>query len=231
MAIVSPLPGTTRDVLEVALDLGGYPVVLYDTAGLRETADVVEQEGIRRARHRLEDSDIRLYVMDATRPPVGADGSWSDGFLRDRCRADADAGCASDATTLFVLNKCDLLAHDDAALDRLRTMRMPDGSSPMRISCTTGAGLSDLVQRLEQLARRRFVRPHGWAMARPSRSRECLTRIRDSCEGDTAAEGALITRARHAQHLRDCVASLERYLGTRRGAPLRAFPWPGTVHT
>lgn len=51
-AIVSPTAGTTRDVLEVALDIGGYPLVLSDTAGLREATDPVEREGVTRARHR-----------------------------------------------------------------------------------------------------------------------------------------------------------------------------------
>ena len=51
-AIVSPMAGTTRDVVESAVNLGGYPVLLSDTAGLRETGDMVEQEGVRRAIHR-----------------------------------------------------------------------------------------------------------------------------------------------------------------------------------
>ena len=63
-AIVSPYAGTTRDVIEVHFDLAGYPVVLRDTAGLRETADPVEQEGIRRAWNALEDSDLVLWVVD-----------------------------------------------------------------------------------------------------------------------------------------------------------------------
>jgi tRNA modification GTPase len=66
VAIVSPLPGTTRDVIEVRLDLGGYPVILADTAGLRESADAVEGEGVRRARARAEESDLRLLVLDGT---------------------------------------------------------------------------------------------------------------------------------------------------------------------
>lgn len=66
-AIVSDIPGTTRDVIEVHLDLGGYPVVLADTAGLRETADSIESEGVARALKRAEAADLKLVVLDATR--------------------------------------------------------------------------------------------------------------------------------------------------------------------
>jgi tRNA modification GTPase len=65
VAIVSDTPGTTRDVIEVKLDLGGYAVVLADTAGVRESAEAVEQEGIRRALARAEAADCRLLVLDA----------------------------------------------------------------------------------------------------------------------------------------------------------------------
>ncbi len=69
VAIVSPIAGTTRDVLEVPLNLGGYPVLLIDTAGLRESSeDIIEMEGIRRARLRLEDADLRILVLDPTQP-------------------------------------------------------------------------------------------------------------------------------------------------------------------
>ena len=77
VAIVSDLPGTTRDIIEVKLDLGGYAVVLADTAGLRESAEPIEQEGIRRARARADMADFRLLVLDAsaltTEPPARAD--------------------------------------------------------------------------------------------------------------------------------------------------------------
>src|SRR5437763_9884605 len=64
-AIVSPYAGTTRDVIEVHLDLGGYPVTLLDTAGVRESDDPIEQEGVRRARARAEAADLVLWVEDA----------------------------------------------------------------------------------------------------------------------------------------------------------------------
>jgi tRNA modification GTPase len=67
-AIVSAQAGTTRDVIEVHLDLGGYPVILADTAGIRAGADPIEAEGIRRARARAEAADLRLLVLDAGTP-------------------------------------------------------------------------------------------------------------------------------------------------------------------
>ena len=65
VAIVSDMPGTTRDVLEVRLNLKGYPVILSDTAGLREARDPIEDEGIRRARARAEAADLRLLFSTA----------------------------------------------------------------------------------------------------------------------------------------------------------------------
>ncbi len=65
-AIVSPYPGTTRDVIEVHLDLDGYPVTLLDTAGIRESDDPVEREGVRRARARAAAADLVLWVTDAS---------------------------------------------------------------------------------------------------------------------------------------------------------------------
>jgi tRNA modification GTPase len=63
-AIVSPYPGTTRDVIEVHLSLDGYPVTLLDTAGIRDSADPVEQEGVRRARQSAESADLVLWITD-----------------------------------------------------------------------------------------------------------------------------------------------------------------------
>src|SRR6202451_912596 len=67
VAIVSPHAGTTRDVIEVQLDLDGYPVTVIDTAGIRETEDPVEQEGVRRARARAAEADLVLWLIEAQR--------------------------------------------------------------------------------------------------------------------------------------------------------------------
>lgn len=69
IAITSNIPGTTRDVLEAHLNIGGYAVTLYDTAGLRETGDLVESEGVRRARDRAEKADIRVCLFDSENLP------------------------------------------------------------------------------------------------------------------------------------------------------------------
>jgi tRNA modification GTPase len=94
-AITSPIPGTTRDIVEVAIDLDGYPVVLADTAGLRDSADPIEEEGLRRARARADEAELRLFVFDA-RQPADATGAaqWPG------------------PETILVANKTDLLAQD-----------------------------------------------------------------------------------------------------------------------
>ena len=74
-AIVSPYAGTTRDVIEVHLDLDGYPVTLLDTAGIRDSDDPVEQEGVRRARERAAAADLVLWVIDGSAGGPAANGS------------------------------------------------------------------------------------------------------------------------------------------------------------
>ena len=113
-AIVTPIAGTTRDVLDAELMIGGYAVTLSDTAGLRDSDDVVEAEGIRRARLRAEGADLRLWVRA---PGVGED--LAAAFIQE--------------DDLQILNKADLGAA--APDDRLEALS---------ISTTTGQGLSEL---------------------------------------------------------------------------------------
>jgi len=71
-AIVTPVAGTTRDIIEAQLRIGPYSVLLYDTAGLRETDEVVEREGIRRARAKADEADLRIWLVDSSKPEVPA---------------------------------------------------------------------------------------------------------------------------------------------------------------
>jgi tRNA modification GTPase len=121
-AITSPIAGTTRDVIEVAIDLAGYPVVLADTAGLRDSADAIEQEGLRRALARAETAELRLFVFDANCPEdaVGA-AAWPG------------------PDTMLVANKIDLCA---------RPVSSPHGVLP--VSALTGEGIAVLIETLAQ---------------------------------------------------------------------------------
>ena len=94
VAIVSPHAGTTRDIIEVQLDLDGYPVTVIDTAGIRETDDPVEQEGVRRARARAAEADLVLWLIDAQHEedrPEGAAPVW---MVRNKIDLDAASAVA-----------------------------------------------------------------------------------------------------------------------------------------
>jgi len=122
-AIVSARAGTTRDVIEVHLDLGGWPVTLADTAGLRDSTDDIEQEGVRRALRRTEEADLKLIVLDASAPDIPAPV---------RALIDDDA--------LLVLNKIDVAAGAN-----------PTGAperAALKLSAKTGQGIDALVAAL-----------------------------------------------------------------------------------
>lgn len=116
-AIVSEEAGTTRDVIEVHLDLGGYPVLVLDTAGLRESAGGIEAEGIRRTLARAEDADVILWLVDATNP------QWEP---------PAALKAAADRLAI-VVNKSDL------------AQTGTDGKRALTLSAKTGAGIEALT--------------------------------------------------------------------------------------
>ncbi|MEL6061559.1 MULTISPECIES: tRNA uridine-5-carboxymethylaminomethyl(34) synthesis GTPase MnmE [unclassified Methylobacterium] len=122
VAIVADTPGTTRDAIEVRLDLGGLPVLLVDTAGLRETAEAVEAEGIRRTRARIETADLVLALV----PPGGEEPDLADAAV----------------PVLTVHTKADLLAG----------FQEPRSDGVMRVSSRTGQGLQDLLDAIQAQA-------------------------------------------------------------------------------
>ena len=91
VAIVSPHAGTTRDVIEVSLDLDGYPVTVIDTAGIRETDDPVEQEGVRRAKARAAEADLVLWLTDAPHEEILREGEVPVWVVRNKIDLDAAA--------------------------------------------------------------------------------------------------------------------------------------------
>ncbi len=72
-AIVTPIPGTTRDLIEEYIDILGMPVRIVDTAGIRDSCETVEELGIQRARHKMETADLVLLVVDVSKPLTAED--------------------------------------------------------------------------------------------------------------------------------------------------------------
>jgi tRNA modification GTPase len=99
IAIVTEIPGTTRDVLEARLDLGGYPVVVVDTAGLREAQDLAEREGVRRAEAQGQAADLVLWLEDAAEPEeppaIEAREVWRIASKADLVASKADLGSSA----------------------------------------------------------------------------------------------------------------------------------------
>ena len=97
-AITSASPGTTRDVIEVRMDIGGLPVTVLDTAGLRETADAVEQIGVARAVERADRADLRVFLLEPDQVDIDDDIGWRKGDLVRRGKADTADGDISGVT-------------------------------------------------------------------------------------------------------------------------------------
>jgi len=198
VAIVSETAGTTRDVIEVHLDIGGYAVVVADTAGLRETQDAVEKEGVRRSLARAEAADIKILVVDAQEADKIfldprfieklAPASRMQGTTEHRTGVytqvhedsstvvtqQAAAGVEFGRVTILLLNKTDL------------TLPSPlpavAGLTPIAFSAKTQSGMEELMAAL------------GEHVARLSN-----------------AESSFITRARHRYHLKQALAHLQKY--------------------
>lgn len=130
-AIVTDIPGTTRDIVDVQLQLRGIPIVLNDTAGLRETDNPIEQIGIQRAEQSLEQSQFILAVFDISQPL-----NDEDRFVLQRLEG---------KKVLVVLNKADL--QHRLSLDELSGYHLGD---PVLVSSLTGEGIERLEQRLVQ---------------------------------------------------------------------------------
>src|SRR5690349_7833903 len=184
VAIVSPHAGTTRDIIEVQLDLDGYPVTVIDTAGIRETQDPVEQEGVRRARARAGEADLVLWLADAAGAPIEHQGP---------------------APVWLVRNKIDLVRPTAAAVDgQGRPM------AEFRISARSGAGLPELIEALVGFAQNYFGGSEGGLIAR-ERQRMLVKDTADSLRRAIAviAEGEELA----AEELRAAAYSLGRLLG------------------
>jgi tRNA modification GTPase len=128
-AIVSAIAGTTRDTIEETANIRGLPIVFIDTAGLRESGDAIELEGIRRSRETLGRAELILHILDASEPLTPEDERYLEEF--------------SEKARILILNKTDLPIR----------LALPEalGKGAVKISCATGAGLEDLKDRIKEL--------------------------------------------------------------------------------
>jgi len=188
-AIVTEVPGTTRDPLREHLSLDGLPVTVVDTAGLRETNDPVEREGVRRARLEVARADRLLWVADAREP-------------LDATLAAARAAQAGSGEVTIVANKIDLAG-------RQAQLRDERGTAIVYASALTGAGIDLLVAHLKRVAGV-VGEPAGTFSAR-RRHIEALERAR----AELGAARAFLNDALEisAEHLRNAQTSLSELTG------------------
>ncbi|MDX1574827.1 MAG: tRNA uridine-5-carboxymethylaminomethyl(34) synthesis GTPase MnmE, partial [Kiloniellales bacterium] len=190
VAIVAETAGTTRDAIEIHLDLGGYPVTLVDTAGLRDElaaggVDAVEAEGMRRARDRAERADLKLVVADITDWPAVHPG----------------AEALIDEYAVLVLNKVDLAPAPPAT--------QYCGRPLFAVSARDGTGLGRLVGHL----RDRVIGDLGVAGAAPVVTRVRHRRALEDCRDGLARALAADEVALAAEDLRLAVRALGRITG------------------
>ena len=191
-AIVTPIPGTTRDILRERIHIDGMPLHVLDTAGLREAGDLVEEEGIRRAQAEMTRADRVLFVIDTVSDPAGS------AYLEERARLPRDV------PVTLILNKCDLSVGIPVA-DTI------SGPPRIALSALTGEGIDTLRAHLKSCMGYHTLEA-GTVSAR-ARHLDALSRARTHVEA--AASELTERRAGElvAQELRDAQQALSEITG------------------
>jgi tRNA modification GTPase len=193
-AIVFDEPGTTRDVIEVAVDLDGFPFVLRDTAGLRDAASPVEQEGIRRALAAAEEADIVLALINASACATSSTLPEEEG--------QGEGGNAKAKRVIAILNKIDL------APPKLSEI----GPGVIPVSAKTGEGVDALKAALAGFARENYGH-HEAPLITRARHRQEIERARGALASFLACTGAGDHPELAAEHLREAADALARLTG------------------
>lgn len=192
VAIVTPIPGTTRDVVRERIDIDGMPLHVLDTAGLRPGADVVEAEGIRRAQAEMRRADRLLFVIDAARDPDAVS------FREEKHDLPADV------PVTLVFNKCDLAAGIPVA-------ETISGPPRIMLSALTGEGIDTLRTHLKSCMGYRTL-DAGTVSAR-QRHLEALARAR--CHVEDGAR--LLSEGRASELVAEELRQAQRELGEITG--------------
>jgi tRNA modification GTPase len=190
VAIVSPFPGTTRDIIEVHLDLDGYPVTLLDTAGIRRSDDPVEQEGVRRAKARADAADLVLWVTDGSAAGAQAVDNEKSQFK---------------SAIWDVHNKVDLLG------DKLCINCESETDDSFFVSAAAGTGIEVLMRSLAGRARDYFSTTEA-ALVTRARHRQALEGTMSALDR-ALAQGASGSEELIAEELRAAATILGRLTG------------------
>ncbi|MGD0147462.1 MAG: tRNA uridine-5-carboxymethylaminomethyl(34) synthesis GTPase MnmE [Xanthobacteraceae bacterium] len=193
-AIVSPYAGTTRDVIEVHLDLDGYPVTLLDTAGIRDSAEPVEQEGVRRARERAAAADLVLWVIDPSAGGLAANG-YAENF--------------ASAEVWLIRNKIDQAGSRSCA--NATKLDNTELKFSLSISALTGAGMDALTAALSAYAKAYFAATESAVITRVRHRRaleETVAALDRALARDHVNDEELI-----AEELRAAATTLGRLTG------------------
>lgn len=189
-AIVTDIPGTTRDVLEEYLNIAGLPFKILDTAGIRHSRDVVEQEGVKRSLAAIDKADVVIIVLDGSQPL-----SKEDKRVLEEAKG---------KTAIVVMNKCDLKRKAEAPA-------WPEVI--VEISCKMGTGLNGLRKAIVDLVKQGAVPPreHSWAVNQ--RHKTALEQAKASLEKALASTTSGLSPEFIALDLRDALDSVGLIIG------------------
>ena len=190
-AIVSPIAGTTRDTIEETANIRGLPVIFIDTAGLRETRDEIEVEGIRRSRESLAKAEFILHVLDASEPLTHADENYLNEF--------------SDKKRIFVRNKIDLPGQ----------LNLPAvvSASVVDVCSLSGQGIEALKDAIKSLVWAGEIKAEMLQVAINSRHQDALNRARFSARQATDALRENVTLELVAMDLRIAANAVGEIVG------------------
>ncbi|VDI81768.1 tRNA modification GTPase [Mytilus galloprovincialis] len=201
-AIVSDVAGTTRDIVESAVNIGGYPVLLSDTAGLRESRDVIEKEGVRRALDRAKNSDLkvimvsakdivkhfqddemfdlRVYIEETLKQLGLSEHGVAGNMFSDKQNFTSD-NIDKGEDIFIIINKTDLIQEEIVKT----VINSNDKQQICAVSCTNEDGITEFL--------------------------EVLTKKLENLCGNPLSGNPSLTQARHRHHLCNCVSQLHLY--------------------
>ncbi|HEY6022945.1 MAG TPA: tRNA uridine-5-carboxymethylaminomethyl(34) synthesis GTPase MnmE [Pseudolabrys sp.] len=210
-AIVSPYAGTTRDVIEVHLDLGGLPVTLLDTAGIRETDDPVEREGVRRAHNRAAGADLVLWVVDVNDPASGRSSGTEENAKRGSSPTWAIRGTPP---TWVIRNKIDIRQTDSVRNESFK-QKIERNELIHHINKPLNVEVNGILRRKDELKFNKNEFEFDISAVTGEGFDQLLNELQHFAETFLGgAESALVTRERHRSALEATLAALRRVLAS-----------------